>query len=70
LNFPFGERIEIRANSTFHILSPFVGVDMQLVRLAGADFFERKVLLTGCWFVLREKYCWLVAHKSNEQGNG
>jgi hypothetical protein len=60
LNFPFGERIEIRANFTFHILSPFVGVDMQLVRLAGADFFrekstadwllvcsERKVLLAG-----------------------
>jgi hypothetical protein len=21
-----------------------------------------------CWFVLREKYCWLVADKPNEQG--
>jgi hypothetical protein len=22
-----------------------------------------------CWFVLREKYCWLVADKPSEQGN-
>jgi hypothetical protein len=22
-----------------------------------------------CWFVLREKYGWLVADKPNEQGN-
>jgi hypothetical protein len=22
------------------------------------------------WFILREKYCWLVADKPNEQGNG
>jgi hypothetical protein len=35
---------------------------------------ERKVLLADCWliaggwFVLREKYCWLVADKPNEQG--
>jgi hypothetical protein len=29
---------------------------------------ERKVLLAGCWFVLREKYYWLVANKPNEQG--
>jgi hypothetical protein len=31
---------------------------------------ERKVLLAGCygWFVLREKYGWLVADKTNEQG--
>jgi hypothetical protein len=21
-----------------------------------------------CWFVLREKYCWLVTDKPNEQG--
>jgi hypothetical protein len=28
---------------------------------------ERRVLLTGCWFVLREKYCWLVADKPSEQ---
>jgi hypothetical protein len=28
---------------------------------------ERKVLLTGCWWILREKYCWLVADKPNEQ---
>jgi hypothetical protein len=27
---------------------------------------ERKVLLAGGWFVLREKYCWLVADKSDE----
>jgi hypothetical protein len=32
--------------------------------VAGA---ERKVLLAGGWFVLREKYCWLVADKPNEQ---
>jgi hypothetical protein len=30
---------------------------------------ERKVLLfVGGWFILREKYCWLVADKPNEQG--
>jgi hypothetical protein len=31
---------------------------------------ERKILLAdpGGWFVLREKYCWLVADKPNEQG--
>jgi hypothetical protein len=28
---------------------------------------ERKVLLAGCWFVLKEKYCWLVADKPSEQ---
>jgi hypothetical protein len=32
---------------------------------------ERKVLLADCiaggWFVLRKKYCWLVADKPNEQ---
>jgi hypothetical protein len=25
-------------------------------------------LVADGWFVLREKYCWLVADKSNEQG--
>jgi phosphomevalonate kinase len=29
---------------------------------------EGKVLLAGCWFVLKEKYCWLVADKPSEQG--
>jgi hypothetical protein len=31
---------------------------------------ERKILLlvAGGWFILREKYCWLVADKPNEQG--
>jgi hypothetical protein len=29
---------------------------------------KRKVRLTDCWFVLREKYCWLVADKPNEHG--
>jgi hypothetical protein len=24
-------------------------------------------LIAGGWFVLREKYCWLVADKPNEQ---
>jgi hypothetical protein len=24
--------------------------------------------LTAGWFVLREKYCWLVANKPNEHG--
>jgi hypothetical protein len=28
---------------------------------------ERRVLLAGCWLVLREKYCWLVADKPSEQ---
>jgi hypothetical protein len=31
-------------------------------------YYERKVLLAGDWFVLREKYCWLVADKPSEQG--
>jgi hypothetical protein len=26
------------------------------------------LLVAGGWFVLREKYCWLVADKPNEQG--
>jgi hypothetical protein len=26
-------------------------------------------LVAGGWFVLREKYCWLVADKPNEQGD-
>jgi hypothetical protein len=31
---------------------------------------ERKVLLAGSgWFVLREKYCCLVADKPNEQAD-
>jgi hypothetical protein len=25
-------------------------------------------LIVGGWFVLREKYCWLVADKPSEQG--
>jgi hypothetical protein len=29
--------------------------------------YERKVLVAGGWFVLREKYCWLVADNPNEQ---
>jgi hypothetical protein len=33
-------------------------------------YSERKVLLAGCWFVVREKYCWLVADKPSEQGAG
>jgi hypothetical protein len=28
---------------------------------------ERRVLVAGGWFVLREKYCWLVADKPSEQ---
>jgi hypothetical protein len=28
---------------------------------------EKRVLLADYWFVLREKYCWLVADKPNEQ---
>jgi hypothetical protein len=27
-------------------------------------------LIAGGWFVLREKYCWLVADKPNEQAGG
>jgi hypothetical protein len=29
---------------------------------------ERKVLFAGGWFILREKYWWLVADKPSEQG--
>jgi hypothetical protein len=28
------------------------------------------LLVAGGWFVLREKYCWLVADKPSEQGEG
>jgi hypothetical protein len=31
---------------------------------------ERKVLLADRWFVVREKYYWLVADKPNKQGGG
>jgi hypothetical protein len=30
-------------------------------------YSERKALVAGGWFVLREKYCWLVADKPSEQ---
>jgi hypothetical protein len=30
--------------------------------------FERRVLVAGGWFVVREKYCWLVVDKPSEQG--
>jgi hypothetical protein len=47
----------------------------QPVRLAGCWWLvlicsERKVLwlVAGGWFVLREKYYWLVADKQSEQG--
>jgi hypothetical protein len=30
--------------------------------------FERKVLMTGGWFVLKEKYCWLVSDNLDEHG--
>jgi hypothetical protein len=29
----------------------------------------REVLVAGGWFVLREKYCWLMVDKPSEQGN-
>jgi hypothetical protein len=38
--------------------------------MAGADFVMREKycwLIAGGWFVLREKYCWLVTDKPNEQ---
>jgi hypothetical protein len=46
---------------------------MQRVRLAGGWCWfvlrEKYCWLVGDgWFVLREKYCWLVADKPNEQG--
>jgi hypothetical protein len=34
--------------------------------VAGVDCSERKILLDDGWFVLREKYCWLVADKPSE----
>jgi hypothetical protein len=39
----------------------------QPVRLADGWSLLR-VLLASCWFVVREKYCWLVVDKSSEQG--
>jgi hypothetical protein len=35
--------------------------------MVGAGLFW-KVLVADSWFVLREKYCWLVVDKPNEQG--
>jgi hypothetical protein len=41
--------------------------------MAGAGLFWEKStagwlrLVAGGWFVLREKYCWLVADKPSEQ---
>jgi hypothetical protein len=41
--------------------------------MAGAGLFGEKStagwlrLVAGGWFVLREKYCWLVADKPSEQ---
>jgi hypothetical protein len=39
-----------------------------LMRVGVADLLCEKSI--GCWFVLREKYYWLVADKPNEQGVG
>jgi hypothetical protein len=41
-------------------------IQMELVSEASSLFVW---LVTGCWcwFVLREKYFWLVANKANEQ---
>jgi hypothetical protein len=42
--------------------------------MAGAGLFWEKGtagwlrLVAGGWFILREKYCWLVADKPSEQG--
>jgi hypothetical protein len=49
------------------------GTKQQPVRLAGGWcwFVLREKycwLVVGGWFVLREKHCWLVADKPNEQG--
>jgi hypothetical protein len=53
-------------------IHPLRHINLQPVRLAGGWSLvlicsERKVLLAGCCFVLRGKYCWLVADKPNEQ---
>jgi hypothetical protein len=37
--------------------------------LSSACSAERRVLLAGGWFVVREKYCWLVADKPSEQAS-
>jgi hypothetical protein len=51
---------------TFHLKILF----KQPVRLAGGWcwFVTYCWLIAGGWFVLREKYCWLVADKPNEMG--
>jgi hypothetical protein len=63
-----------RLVGTLHLSSPArrkEGPEGERVRLAGGwlvlIYSERKVLLPGCWFVLGEKYCWLVADKPSEQ---
>jgi hypothetical protein len=52
--------------------SPTSGGGRQPVRLAGGWcwFVLREKycwLVAGGWFVLREKYCWLMADKPSEQ---
>jgi hypothetical protein len=37
------------------------------VRMNGSTTSMFGWLMVGGWFVLREKYCWLVADKPNEQ---
>jgi hypothetical protein len=56
-----------RKKASSSIISPFVW----LVADGWCWFVLREKycwLIASGWFVLREKYCWLVADKSSEQG--
>jgi hypothetical protein len=53
------------SNSVFSLSFKFCSLGWWLVLICS----ERKVLLVvGSWFVLREKFCWLVADKPSEHG--
>jgi hypothetical protein len=68
-----------RKEMLLHLMVPRLGLSgcfsLHVKKLSGikASLFvwlvllcsERKVLLSVCWFVLRENYCWLAADKSH-----
>jgi hypothetical protein len=78
-------QLNARDTGLQHILEGCIGAHQTILRGCAGDqsLFVRLVADGWCWFVLREKYCWLVAggwfvlrekyywlvsDKSNEQG--
>jgi hypothetical protein len=57
----------------FHYSLPACSLFVWLVADGWCWFVLREKycwLVAGGWFILREKYCWLVADKPSEQGVG